>query len=244
MQITKEVANTLKYQERKTEIHTMNQEFPETLTELGEELEIHAKDGRDDDLFRFPIFVSQIGSLASHLTHDQVLNPTSRVYGTKDGEINDFGHAVVQLLTYGRLRNIPLQEAVNSALLHLRDRDFIKKTCDSPDEIKGLQASKFNETRGIAWVDPYCKHLVKMPEDRILVAIHPTNDISPFRHKLRAIINDEGGMTCHAAILARESEIPCIVGTVNATRLLRTGDEVIMKGNQVWKVVNQNADQS
>lgn len=238
------MANTLKYQEEKSEKATMTEKFPQTLTDLGKELEIHAKDGRSDALFRFPIMISQVGSLAAHLTHDQELNPTSRVYGTKNGEINDFGHAVVQLLTYGRLRNIPLQEAVNSALLHLRDKDFIKKTCDTPDEIKGLQASSFDEIRGIVWVDPYCDHLAKMPKGRILVAIHPTNRISPFRHKFRAIINDEGGMTCHAAILARESGIPCIVGTVNATRLLKTGDEIIMKGNQVWKVVNQNADQS
>lgn len=216
--------------------------YPQTLTELGEELEVHAKDGRSDALFRFPIFVAQMGSLASHLTHDQELNPTSRVYGTKDGESNDFGHAVVQLLTYGRLRNINIQEAVNSALDHLRDKDFIKKTCDSPEEIKGLAAWPFLELRGKAWVDPYCINIKEMPKDSILVAIHPTCEVVPHKEKILAIVTDEGGMSCHAAIVSREFDIPCVVGTVNATRLLKTGDEIIVTKQRVFKVVKQDAD--
>jgi len=40
------------------------------------------------------------------------------------------------------------------------------------------------------------------------------------------LITDEGGMLSHAAILAREMAIPCIVGTQRATQVLRNGDEV------------------
>ena len=36
--------------------------------------------------------------------------------------------------------------------------------------------------------------------------------------KAGGFITDEGGITCHAAILSREFNVPCIVGTVNATR--------------------------
>ncbi len=42
--------------------------------------------------------------------------------------------------------------------------------------------------------------------------------------KVSAIVTDEGGITCHAAIIAREFKIPCIVGTHNATQILKTGD--------------------
>lgn len=41
-----------------------------------------------------------------------------------------------------------------------------------------------------------------------------------------AIVTDEGGIICHAAIVARELGIPCIVGTKTATRMLNDGDEV------------------
>ena len=41
-----------------------------------------------------------------------------------------------------------------------------------------------------------------------------------------AIITDEGGITCHAAIVSRELEIPCLIGTKNATKILKDGDMV------------------
>lgn len=41
-----------------------------------------------------------------------------------------------------------------------------------------------------------------------------------------AIITDEGGLTSHASVIAREFRIPCIVGTGNATRIFKTGDIV------------------
>jgi len=44
--------------------------------------------------------------------------------------------------------------------------------------------------------------------------------------KAKAIITDEGGVTCHAAITARELKIPCIIGTKIATKVLKDGDRV------------------
>ena len=46
----------------------------------------------------------------------------------------------------------------------------------------------------------------------------------PVIHKAKAIITDEGGITCHAAIVSREFKIPCIIGTKKATKVLRDGD--------------------
>lgn len=211
--------------------------FPETLNELQEELAIHSKDGRDDALFRFVIMSSQVGSLAAHLSHDKLLNPMTRPYGTKEGEINDAGHAIVQLMTYCHLRGINVQEAVNSALENLRTKDFIARTAES-DEIKGITAYA-GMTIGIAYVDPFCKNLDKMPQNSILISVHPTNCISPYHHKLMGIVTDQGGMACHAAILAREHKIHCIVGTVNATTLLKNGDKIQMFNGKVVKVNEQ-----
>jgi pyruvate,water dikinase len=41
-----------------------------------------------------------------------------------------------------------------------------------------------------------------------------------------AVVTNEGGITCHAAIVSRELNIPCIIGTKIATRVLKDGDMV------------------
>jgi len=61
---------------------------------------------------------------------------------------------------------------------------------------------------------------------KILVAIQTTPHYIPYMKKAKAIITDEGGLTCHAAIVARESKIPCIVGTKTATQILKDNNSV------------------
>ena len=46
-----------------------------------------------------------------------------------------------------------------------------------------------------------------------------------------AIITDEGGLTCHAAIISRELGKPCIVGTKIATKLIKNGDMFEINAN-------------
>ncbi len=48
----------------------------------------------------------------------------------------------------------------------------------------------------------------------------------PAVSKVIAIITDEGGILCHAAIVSRELKIPCIIGTKIATKVLKDGDLV------------------
>ena len=47
-----------------------------------------------------------------------------------------------------------------------------------------------------------------------------------------AIITDMGGTLCHAAIVAREFNIPCVVGTQNATEILKDGQRVIVDAHE------------
>lgn len=49
--------------------------------------------------------------------------------------------------------------------------------------------------------------------------------------KAAAIVTDEGGITCHAAIVARELGIPCIIGTKIATQVLKDGMQVAVRAN-------------
>ena len=60
----------------------------------------------------------------------------------------------------------------------------------------------------------------------VLVARLTDPDWEPVMRRVAAIVTDQGGRTAHAAIVSREFGIPCIVGSGNATQVLRNGDEV------------------
>ena len=60
----------------------------------------------------------------------------------------------------------------------------------------------------------------------VLVAPMTDPDWEPVLKQAAAVVTDEGGRTCHAAIVARELGIPCVVGTIAGTRTLIDGQEV------------------
>ncbi|MEM1172757.1 MAG: phosphoenolpyruvate synthase [Cyanobacteria bacterium P01_H01_bin.35] len=60
----------------------------------------------------------------------------------------------------------------------------------------------------------------------VLVTNKTDPDWEPIMKKASAIVTNQGGRTCHAAIIAREMGIPAIVGCENATELLRNSSEV------------------
>ncbi|MFA9472630.1 MAG: PEP/pyruvate-binding domain-containing protein, partial [Deltaproteobacteria bacterium] len=66
----------------------------------------------------------------------------------------------------------------------------------------------------------------KIGKDEILVAEMTSPDWVPVMRHAGALVTDEGGVTCHAAIVSRELRIPCVVGTRNATRLLKSSQLV------------------
>ena len=49
-------------------------------------------------------------------------------------------------------------------------------------------------------------------------------EMIPIIKKASAIVTDEGGITCHAAIISREMKIPCIVGTQTSTIIIKDND--------------------
>ncbi|MFZ5892831.1 MAG: phosphoenolpyruvate synthase [Myxococcota bacterium] len=60
----------------------------------------------------------------------------------------------------------------------------------------------------------------------VLVAAMTDPDWEPVLKRAAAVVTDHGGRTCHAAIVSRELGIPCVVGCVNATTTLATGELV------------------
>ena len=61
---------------------------------------------------------------------------------------------------------------------------------------------------------------------QVLVTNKTDPDWEPIMKKASAIVTNQGGRTCHAAIIAREMGIPAIVGCGNATGVIKTGQEV------------------
>ena len=74
--------------------------------------------------------------------------------------------------------------------------------------------------------------IFKNKRDYILVTPMTRPEIVPYIKKAKGIITDEGGITCHAAIISRELKIPCVVGTKVATQVLKDGDEVELNADE------------
>ncbi|MEK0369494.1 MAG: PEP-utilizing enzyme, partial [Nitrosopumilus sp.] len=73
---------------------------------------------------------------------------------------------------------------------------------------------------------PNAKKVFKNKKDYILVTPMTRPEIVQYIKRSLAIITDEGGITCHASIIAREMNKPCIIGTKIATKVLKDGDLV------------------
>ncbi|MGA2418033.1 MAG: PEP-utilizing enzyme [Candidatus Staskawiczbacteria bacterium] len=68
----------------------------------------------------------------------------------------------------------------------------------------------------------------KFEEGTILVTSMTRPEFVPIMKKAKAVITSEGGITSHAAIVSREFNIPCIIGTKIATTFFKTGDNIEM----------------
>ncbi|CCJ35463.1 pyruvate, water dikinase [Methanoculleus bourgensis MS2] len=66
----------------------------------------------------------------------------------------------------------------------------------------------------------------------ILVTKMTNPDMVPAMRRVKAIVTDEGGMTCHAAIVSRELGTPAVVGTKKATKILQDGQVITVDGEK------------
>ncbi len=87
-------------------------------------------------------------------------------------------------------------------------------------------------TTGKVKVVTTTKELNKIHHGDIMVSVTTNPDYLPGMEKAAAFVTDEGGITCHAAIVAREMKKPCITGTKIATRVFKDGDLVEVDANK------------
>jgi len=80
--------------------------------------------------------------------------------------------------------------------------------------------------KGVVKIIRDASELWKIEKGDVLVTKMTNPDFVMAMEKSAAIITDEGGSTCHAAIVSRELGIPCIVATKNATQVLKDGMKI------------------
>ncbi|MFH1247053.1 MAG: PEP-utilizing enzyme [Candidatus Micrarchaeota archaeon] len=91
--------------------------------------------------------------------------------------------------------------------------------------VKGITGSKGKASGNVVIVHTNLD-LNKVKDGCVLVAHMTRQDYVSAMRKCVAFVTDEGGITCHTAIIARELGVPCIVGTGNATEVFKDGDKV------------------
>jgi phosphohistidine swiveling domain-containing protein len=118
----------------------------------------------------------------------------------------------------GAIDWIPRADTQNEETAHLSASD---------DDVVGIAACA-GRVRGIVRVVLTDQDMMDMIPGEILVTTGTTPSLMLAVEKAAGIVTDEGGMLCHAAIVSREFDIPCVIGTNDATRRLQTGDSIDM----------------
>lgn len=99
----------------------------------------------------------------------------------------------------------------------------LKKLLQGRGASVGVARGRIFKVRNEADID-------RTPDGCIIVSCFCGPELVSVYRKVAAVITDYGGTTCHAAVVARELGIPCIVGTKNGTDILKQGVEVIVDG--------------
>jgi phosphohistidine swiveling domain-containing protein len=98
-------------------------------------------------------------------------------------------------------------------------------------EVKGVVAVQ-GKVQGRAVIVNSPLDLPNVQKGDILVAVMTFPSYIVAMERAAAFVTDEGGILCHAAIIAREMKKPCIIATKTATKALKTGDLIEVDGEQ------------
>ncbi len=102
---------------------------------------------------------------------------------------------------------------------------LVDDSLGSVRELKGVIAFK-GVVRGIAKIVKVAHEIGKVNEGDIIIAPTTAPSFIFGMKRAAAFVTEEGGITSHAAIVAREMKKPCIIGTKVATRVFKDGDMV------------------
>ncbi len=180
--------------------------------------ECFAAMGRDADLAYVVLPSEFLGELPS----DEELTRRTKGAGVLDGKEFFIGSLV------GFAKKHPEFE--------LRDLEAPMTTAQ---EAKGQIAFK-GKVSGIVRIVKNRKQAAEVGVGDIIVSPMTTPDFIDAMKKAAAFVTDEGGITCHAAIVAREMKKPCVIGTKIATQIFKDGDMVEVDAEKgIVRIVKQ-----
>jgi phosphohistidine swiveling domain-containing protein len=154
-----------------------------------------------------------------------------QIFSLKSNELHD-------LLSGKRLPDKDILNERLAGLVLLPKRGAVDMVLTGKDYLlwKDRIEPKNKEVRGSIAYSGKAEGIVKVhlsvmkgediPKGTVLVSGMTNPQIVPYLKNAVAIVTDEGGLTCHAAIVSRELKIPCIVGTKVATQVFKDGDFV------------------
>ena len=127
------------------------------------------------------------------------------------------GDEVIQIKDY-----LLAQNPEQSELQKFKKSGVIKGSTGN----KGIVKGKVKKLLVSEYYDKTKLDEFRQENDYVLVTPMTMPELVPFIKNAAAFVTDEGGTTCHAAIIARELKIPCIIGTKIATKVLKEGEMV------------------
>lgn len=200
---------------------------------------VYIKDARDD-FRRESVFYAS--NLYKELARRMGIEPEEVSY-LQEEEIIEFlsgKNSIDKKIIYERKKGFILYLDYKKRLVCLQG-DLLQKVLtmfglstqkEEGKELTGSVASQ-GMVKGKVVIVKGIKDLNKVNPGDILVAVTTHPDYVAAMRRAVAIVTDEGGITSHAAIVAREFGIPCIVGTQHATAMFADGDIIevdAMKG--------------
>lgn len=127
------------------------------------------------------------------------------------------------------------KEAMDFATKIIRKEESVE---ENVKEVHGTCACP-GKGSGVVRIINIASDMYKMNLGDVLVSTATTPSIIAAMKKASAIVTDEGGLTCHAAIVSRELNIPCVIGVKVATAVLKDGDVVEVDATQgVIKIIS------
>ncbi len=165
-----------------------------------------------------------------HLSYEEILSWLEHGYGKKFGYSKEELKTILNkrlsgwaiLMWKGQIKTICGTKNIIEAM----EQYHIVHTLPSRQQVITGNVASRGKVRGRVKIVRKISELGKVEKGDILVAKMTTPDFMLAINKAAAIVTDEGGVTCHAAIVAREFNIPCITGSRIATKTLSDNDLV------------------
>ncbi|HLC70404.1 MAG TPA: PEP-utilizing enzyme [Candidatus Nanoarchaeia archaeon] len=166
------------------------------------------------------IYQEVIVPLAQHKLKDHAINNSDAIHFLTYNELRSGEFSQV----YERMRHSQQGDQYVYQILNNEEKVVFTTTRkaieNTPSELYG-QCAYPGKVRGVARIIYSVD--TKLKKGEILVSINSSPNLMPLLGKCAAIVTDEGGITCHAAIISRELKIPCVIGTKIATKVLKDG---------------------